>query len=265
MSGGKRPATWYRPQRSQLFKLRLFLLYFPGLAMLGYYRWIAPWFGAHHVQRMRYALPRALGASFVKLNRIKVSISGIEQLVPAYSGPRVLVLNHNSRFDAYVLLSFCPFPFRSFWSNKAHVTTERFGVVKKFGEAFNMFFVHDKDNIRNTLAEFRRAEAYVASGQTLSFFPEGGYSSDGVVRNIGASCISLAIRTGALIIPIVLHDTRATFEAPDLSSGSKVVRAVVLAPMSMAGKTSGEAAGVVKQIEALMNAEVMRGRTHIDL
>ena len=243
-------------RRYRWFQIKMLMLYPLGWLAMCYFRTIAPYFGPAHVARMRQALPRRICSAFLWLNGIEVTVAGQQHLLQAAPAPRVLAINHNSRFDGYILLSMFPAAFKSFWSNAAHVTTEKFGLIERFGTLFDLFFVHDKGDLRRTLREFKKAEAYLATGATLSFFPEGGFSPDGLVRGIGASCIALAVRTGANIVPLVFVGTKSTFERRQ--DRPAPVRVVVLEPIPTVGKTKQDIPGLVEEIERRMNEELLR-------
>jgi 1-acyl-sn-glycerol-3-phosphate acyltransferase len=155
----------------------------------------------------------------------------------------------------------CPFRFKSFWSDTAHVTTEGFRMVAAFGRVFDLFFVHDKRAVRNTLREFKRAEQHLRDGGTVSFFPEGKFSPDGWVREVGASCIGLAVKTGAPLVPIVMLDTSATFESPArFFSGPKEVRVVILPPIGTGSRRKPDVPSLVAEVEAQMNTRLAQSR-----
>lgn len=246
------PYRW----RVFLFRLRIMLLAVPIVLSALYYKWIAPRLWPAHAHRMRVAGPRTLAAALLWLSGIRTRIVGIEHLTNSANRPRVLMVNHNSRFDYYALLAVLDFPFKGFWSNTAHVTTERFGLLEWFGRAFDLFFVHDKSNARRTLQEFKKAESYVAKGGTLSLFPEGTFSADGTVRSFGDSCVTLAIRTNALIVPIVMFGSQATFEKPE--NGHKHIVIHIMPPISTAGRDRLEVPALVASITGLMNTELLR-------
>jgi 1-acyl-sn-glycerol-3-phosphate acyltransferase len=243
------------------FRTRMMLLYPMGVLAMAYIKWLAPAFGRDHVERIRRAVPRLLSTAVLKLNGIRLKVDGLHNLGNDVSGARVLVTNHNSRFDGYILLAMCPFAFKSFWSDTAHITTEGFRMVAAFGRVFDLFFVHDKSSIRNTLREFKKAEQCLRDGGTVSFFPEGQFSRDGWVREVGASCIGLAVRTGSSVVPIVMLDTHATFESRKrFFGGTKEVRVVVLPPIDVASRLKADVPSLVLQVESLMNTTLAQGR-----
>ncbi len=235
------------------FRVKIMLLYPLALALIIYYRWIAPLFGRAHVESMRHKFPRLIGKMVLRMNHIKVKIEGAGNL-NSVQGFHVLFTNHNSRFDAYILLAICPFPFKSFWSNGDHVTNEGFKFITYFGRVFDMFFVHDKENIRRTVAEFANATSYLKAGGVVSFFPEGQFSGDGAVSNFGTSCVSLARRGKASIVPIVMFDTKETFES---GSGSRSkwqhVRVLVLPPVDTVALAKTDVEQFTKDIASTMN------------
>ncbi len=257
MPRGARPGAGLSyAQRAQLFRLRILVLALPLALCIAYQRWIAPRLGRAHAQRSRDALPRALSRVFLRMNGIRPKLSGVEHLAATAGRPRVLMVNHNSRFDGYILIAALDIRFKSFWSNTAHITTEGFSLIHQLGLAFDMFFVHDKSDKRRTLQEFRRAEAFLAEGETLSVFPEGTFSSDGEIRGFGSSCVSLAMRAGADILPVVMAGTEATFERQTARRGVKTVRIQVLPPISTAGLDRQDVARVTGELEALMNTQL---------
>lgn len=235
----------------------MFLLYPLGALAIVYFRWLAPLFGRRHLERMQHFLPRQICRIILSLNGVRLDIRGMQNLVPVPGQPRILAVNHNSRFDGYILLAICRFPFKSFWSNTAHVTTEKFRFLQTGGEVFDLFFVHDKNDMRRTIKEFKKAEDYLNSGATVSFFPEGQFSSDGLVRGFGSSCIGLAIRTSACIVPVVLFDSNLTFEKDRTNArGKQMVKVEILPPFTTFGMDRTDIAALTSQIENLMNAKL---------
>ena len=243
-----------RCKKYLLFRLRMSLLYPPGLLVVAYFRWIAPLFGTTHVAWARLRIPQLFGQAVLRFNGVEVEVEGFETLRKYGDTACVLLTNHNSRFDGYILLAQLPFNFKSFWSNIDHLTFERFKLISVFGRVFDLFFRHEKIDPRVTLAEFKKAEQYLRDGGSVSLFPEGRFSPDGAVHEIGLSCLALALRAQVPIIPIVLIGTRATYEDPQHNGGAPViVRMVVHAPISTAGLVRNKLPELAGHIEQLMN------------
>lgn len=244
------------------FRLKMIFVYPLAMAFVIYYRWFAHFFGSEHVERSKHRLPSIIGKLVLWMNRIKVDVEGRENL-DSVRGNYVIFSNHNSRFDAYILLAICPFSFKSFWSNGDHVTNEGFKFITYFGHVFDMFFVHDKVNIRRTVAEFAKADSYLKSGGVVSFFPEGQFSKDGNVSNFGTSCVSLARRGKAPILPIVMFDTKETFETGNNSKSKwQHVRVKILPPVETAKLAKTEVDQFTRNIEVMMN-DTLAGKTFL--
>ncbi|MCP5016346.1 MAG: 1-acyl-sn-glycerol-3-phosphate acyltransferase [Ketobacter sp.] len=247
--------------RAGMFRLRVAALAIPMILGMGYQRWIAPLLGSGYEKRSRHAIPQAISAGFLRLNGIQPELEGAEHLAATAGQGRLLMLNHNSRFDGYILMALMDTHYKAFWSNTAHITTEGFGLVSAFGRVFDLFFVHDKSDKRLTLSEFRCAERYVARGETLSVFPEGSFSNDGDIHGFGSSCIGLALRAHAVIVPVVMVNSEITFERLSKQDGPKVVRLRVLPPVSTEGLERRDIARVTAELENLMGTQLreMRG------
>lgn len=250
------------PQQKKylIFRVRMLLLYPIGLLAIIYFCWLAPLFGLSHRRHAQQRIPQCLSRAVLWLNGIRLRVEGIEHLRSA-AGRRVLLTNHNSRFDGYILLAICPFAFKSFWSDTAHVTTEGFGFVARIGRVFDLFFVHDKSSKRATLAEFIRAERYLQDGGNLSFFPEGQFSSDGWVRDIGTACVRLAVNTDAEIVPIVILDSHVTFETRgEFGHTTPEISLKILPPIATIGRHKSEVPALANELETLMNRTLAAAR-----
>lgn len=248
-------------RKSLVFRLRVSLLYLPGLAVVAYFRWLAPLFGSGHVAWARRRIPQLFGQAVLGFNHVDVEVQGIETLRGFADSACVVLANHNSRFDGYILLARLPFGFKSFWSNKDHLTFERFKLITMFGRVFDLFFRHEKVDPRVTLAEFKRAEQYLLNGGRISMFPEGRFSPDGSVREMGLSCLALAWRAQVPIVPVVLIGTRAIFEDAQHNGRAPVaVRMVVHAPIVTAGLDRNKLQVLADHVEQLMNQTLCGAR-----
>ncbi len=197
--------------RRFLFRLRLILMIPIGVPAGLYYSLVGRRFPAQQ-RWLRLNIPRFIGRLFLALYGIHPRISGREHLSIGQARGVVVFANHTSRLDPYVLFALLPFPYKSFWSTKAHVTSESIGFARRYGEVFDLFFVHDKKDPRRTAKEFRRAADYVRSGHALSFFPEGQFSASGKPGDFGVACAKLALAAKAPIVPVAIAGTAPFFE-----------------------------------------------------
>lgn len=245
-----------KARRKLQFRVQLRSLYAPGLLVTLYYlaaKRVAP----DHAQAMRLHVPRLAARWILLLNRMGVEVHGAEHLAKVEKGPLIFFANHNSRMDSYVLMAELPFIFRSFWSNESHTFKDDLKAVIWFGNCFDLFFFHDKADLMTTVTEFRRAKAYLRDGGILGFFPEGHMHSDRsiLLEKFGVSCMSLAIETGATVLPITLANTEFGFERSSEHAGKRRALVSFGEPFSTVGKRKAEAYELTERLHEQMLAE----------
>ena len=128
----------------------------------------------------------------------RVRITGSEQ-VPA-AGPAILVANHESMFDPWLLALATPRPVR--YMAKAELW--RFALVGKVVEAFGAFPVERGTGDGSAIS---RAAALVRSGEVIGIFPQGT-SKQLPNRVFHRGAARLALTTGAPLVPVRLVGTR---------------------------------------------------------
>ncbi len=161
--------------------------------------------------RLRASAPRTMARWLLHAAGAEVSASGLDHL-PRDGRRRVLLANHNSRFDAYVLLSVMPDAYKWFGSDEDHVHRERMSLLAWIDRRLDLTFTHYKQDPARTLAEFERAQDYLRAGGTVLLFPEGRFGP-GCMGAVGDSCTDLALSTGADIVPVAITNSHALFEA----------------------------------------------------
>jgi 1-acyl-sn-glycerol-3-phosphate acyltransferase len=233
-----------------LFHLRLILMTPVSEPAMLYYRFIKQRF-PEHAARLRRGVPRLIGKLFLGLYRIRPRVYGAERLHKV-DGGIVVYANHTSRLDPYVLFAVLPFAYKSFWSTRAHVTSESIGYARRYGEVFDLFFVHDKQNPRHTAKEFQRATRYVMQGNALSLFPEGRFSDTGEPSNFGVACARLALKAKAPILPIAILGTSAYFEKNSKTEKRPTVEVYVGSPINTSAYSTKEAEKLSLLVESVI-------------
>lgn len=160
---------------------------------------------------LRSALPRFLARCLVRAAGATIRVDGIDRLC-SIRRPMLIVANHNSRFDAYLLMSTLPFAYKNFGSDEDHVTRDKLAVFAWAERTFDLSFTHYKKDADRTEAEMDQARQYLASGGTVLMFPEGGFGS-GTVDAVGDACVRMACDTGALIVPVGLRNSADLYES----------------------------------------------------
>jgi 1-acyl-sn-glycerol-3-phosphate acyltransferase len=129
----------------------------------------------------------------------RVHIEGREKIRPdtAY----VMVANHQSLLDILVL-------FRLFVHFKWVSKIENFRVpVVGWNMSLNRYIKLRRGSESSVARMMRACEDTITQGSSIMMFPEGTRSQDGRLRPFKHGAFTLAQRTGAPLLPIVVHGT----------------------------------------------------------
>jgi 1-acyl-sn-glycerol-3-phosphate acyltransferase len=127
-----------------------------------------------------------------------VEVAGVER-IPA-TGAVILVANHESLFDPWILALATPRPIR--YMAKAELWRNRLlGAVM---DAFGAFPI---ERGTGDTAALSRAATLLRDGQVLGMFPQGT-SKQLAQRPFHRGAARLALATGASLVPVGLVDTR---------------------------------------------------------
>jgi 1-acyl-sn-glycerol-3-phosphate acyltransferase len=131
---------------------------------------------------------------------IKVSLQGTENISEP---PYVLMCNHQSELDIFALLSSLDLPMK--WIAKKELFSVPFlGWALRMGKNISL----DRENPRKALKAMNEAACRVREGMNIVIFPEGTWSADGSLLPFKKGGFSLALRTGAPVIPVGILGTR---------------------------------------------------------
>ncbi|TLW89646.1 1-acyl-sn-glycerol-3-phosphate acyltransferase [Saccharomonospora piscinae] len=132
-------------------------------------------------------------------------VTGLDN-VPA-DGPVVLAPNHRSAIDTAVIALTSPRPVR--FLGKAEYFTGgglKGKVVASFLSALGYVPV-ERGNAQAGLAALGAARAVLERGETFAIYPEGTRSLDGRLYRGHTGVGSLALETGAAVVPVALSGT----------------------------------------------------------
>ena len=119
--------------------------------------------------------------------------------IPA-EGPLVVVANHESNLDGFVLIAAFPQRRLTFLS-AAHLFEKP--AIGRYMRAMGALPVEEQ---RANVASFRRALAILAQGGTVVVFPQGGIDRG----EIQGGAAYLALKANAALLPLHLAGTRQT-------------------------------------------------------
>lgn len=127
---------------------------------------------------------------------ISVSLEGRENLT---NPPYVLVSNHQSALDIFVLLAAIPLSFK-FVAKRQLFLIPFFGwAIKKAG-----YVSIDRDNPREALKAIEEAAGRIRHGSTVLIFPEGTRSTDGRLLPFKKGTFSLVSRARVPVVPLAI-------------------------------------------------------------
>jgi 1-acyl-sn-glycerol-3-phosphate acyltransferase len=155
----------------------------------------------------------ALGARIASRAVAQIRLEGMDNI--PRTGPVILAANHISNFDGAVTGAFITDALkrrRIHWLGKREIFDwPVLGWVAAHGG------IHPVDRGAADIEAFRLASRILDAGYVLLVFPEGTRSPTGELQEAKDGAAMLALRTGALIVPIGINNTDAVWR-----KGSKV-------------------------------------------
>lgn len=131
---------------------------------------------------------------------VRLTVEGVERIPP--SGPCILAFNHQSNLDPHLIFTLMP-------------RRDAAGLVASEyrSRAFERWIVEACGGIwlqrgAGDRAALRRALTLLEAGWLVGLAPEGGRSTDGVLRRARRGVGFLAIRSGAPVLPVAVEGTR---------------------------------------------------------
>jgi 1-acyl-sn-glycerol-3-phosphate acyltransferase len=150
----------------------------------------------------RWAVLRTIGRIMAFGQGVKIHVEGLEHLPT--DRDCLLVCNHASYVDSYVLPAALPVHFRFV----AKVELTRNPLVRLFVGRLGTEFVERFDKQRG-IADARRIGRGAGSGPPLCFYPEGGTSRVPGLRGFQMGAFAVAAESKFRIIPIAMRGTRS--------------------------------------------------------
>lgn len=135
------------------------------------------------------------------LNGIKVEVIGMENIDPGQA--QILVANHQSYYDIFVLDGFLPVQIR--W-----VTKDSIFLIPFVGWAMRAsgYIGVRREDKKMAYQSFMETVGKLKAGKSVVIFPEGTRSMDGKIGPFKKGSLLLAIRSGAPMVPVTIVGTR---------------------------------------------------------
>ncbi len=188
------------------------------------------WLGIMTLPKMewRWALSRAATWLLAQLTGTPLTVRGLEHLP---DGPCVLVANHSSYLDAYVLMAAIPRPFH--YVAKRELLDNRW--LGQPLERIGTLFV-ERFDVQRGVDEARKVAEAARAGQSLGFFPEGTFARMPGLLPFRMGAFLAAARAGAPIVPVTIRGTRSILRAGSWFPRRGRLEVIVEPPLSPDGE-----------------------------
>jgi len=139
---------------------------------------------------------------FLEQGLLRLRVTGAEHLNPP--GAALICPNHQSILDALLMLSVLPWPV---FRRTAMVTKPKYAGGALLHPLLRRIGVMAVDASRNLPAAIEESVALLREGAVLIVFPEGTRSWDGELGTFRHGAATIALRTGAPIVPVAIDGT----------------------------------------------------------
>jgi acyl carrier protein len=152
---------------------------------------------------MRWRVMRSCTRLFARATATPVKLTGVDNL-PSDGRPYVLVSNHASYLDAYVLVAMLPGPFR--FVAKAELAESR--LVRVPLQHIHTEFV-ERFDASKSVRDSQRLSEVLSAGHALVFFAEGTFTRTPGLRPFHLGAFSVAAEADTPVIPVAIRGTRS--------------------------------------------------------
>jgi 1-acyl-sn-glycerol-3-phosphate acyltransferase len=156
-------------------------------------------------QEWRWALSRNATLTLARLTGTPLAVRGLEHLPP---GPCVLVANHSSYLDAYVLIAAIPRHFH--YVAKRELLDNRW--LAKPLQRMGTLFV-ERFDVQRSAEEASKVAEVARAGQSLGFFPEGTFTRMPGLLAFRMGAFVAAAQAGTPVVPVTIRGTRSMLRA----------------------------------------------------
>ena len=152
---------------------------------------------------LRWAIAKNCAALFGKLTATKLTVNGLEN-IPVGEQPYVLVSNHASYLDSYVLIATLPGHIR--FTAKKELSRYFFNRIPL--KNIHTEFV-DRYDTGKSLADTHRLANTLKQGNALMFFAEGTFTRIPGLRPFHLGAFTVAAEAEVPVIPVAIRGTRS--------------------------------------------------------
>jgi 1-acyl-sn-glycerol-3-phosphate acyltransferase len=206
--------------------------------------------------RLQHYCMRRWSRDNLWLSRVRVEIEGLEHIDG--SRPQLLVANHSGLHDILSLSACLPIQFR--WIAKKSLFRVPFmgWHMRRSG-----YIPIDRGNPREAAKSIKEAAGIIQGGVNAIAFPEGTRSRTGELGKFHSGAFSLALRTGAPLVPVTLDGSYRVIVPKSLQVNPGVtVRIKIDPPIDLSTYAKGEKHRLMEDVFQIMgrNLDELRSR-----
>jgi len=197
------------------------------------------------------------GAIWARLNiwmvPISVTVSGRENIDIKQS--YVVIANHQSAFDIFVLYGFLDIDFK--WVMK-HELRKLPGIgigCEKVGHIFI-----DRSDHESALKMLNTAKEKIVNGTSIIFFPEGTRSSDGIIRDFKKGAFKMALDLDLPILPVTIIGTKEILPNKTLNLFPGKALMKIHEPISVKNYSDENINELIKKAREIMVKDISKGK-----
>ena len=156
----------------------------------------------------------------------------------------VVMANHQSAFDIFVLYGFLPFDF-TFLSKKEVFKIPIFGTAMKVVGAIAV----DRENKAGLVKTIKDMERYMKTNRSLLIFPEGTRSEDGDLLPFKKGGFLLAKKTNSQILPVtIINSNKVLKKGSFFINPFKEVKLIINKPIEVNKRNLNEIMNEVRNV-----------------
>lgn len=199
------------------------------------------------LDQMAFQRARIWSQNLVKKTGSKVTVTGADNL-PA-NGAILFVSNHQSHFDIPLILGYVPADL----GFVAKIEMLKFRIVNEWMKYMHCIFMN-RDDVRQAIKVINEGIEVLKSGYNLVLFPEGTRSLTGELSEFKPGGMRLAVKSGAHIVPIVLHGAKDIMKKGSITIHPAEVEIQILPPVVLQEGDHKDSIALSQRVHAKIEA-----------
>lgn len=184
---------------------------------------------------------------------VNVEVRGLEHVKK--DAPQIFMVNHQSIFDIFALLSMLPVDFKFILKEELMRVPILGFSMRKAG-----YIGIDRENPRRAIRSMNLAAGRIEGGASVVIFPEGTRSEDGQVQDFRPGGFHLAMKSGCDIVPIAIIDSRRITPKGSLRINRGGFSMVIGTPISVKNYTKRDMDRLMEEVRDAIIGQMSEGQ-----